>query len=89
MQADLLADIGRCILVSVALAYVAHLIRQPLILAYIAAGVLLGKEMGFGWLGNVHSIETISEIGLILLLFMIGLEMDLKKIREAGLPERP
>ncbi|MBI5687053.1 MAG: cation:proton antiporter [Verrucomicrobia bacterium] len=84
MHADLLADIGRCILVSVALAYVAHLIRQPLILAYIAAGVLLGKHMGFGWLDDVHSIETISEIGLILLLFMIGLEMDLKKIREAG-----
>jgi len=84
MHADLLADIGRCILVSVALAYVAHLIRQPLILAYIAAGVLLGKEMGFGWLGDVHSIETISEIGLILLLFMIGLEMDLKKILQAG-----
>ena len=84
MHADLLADIGRCILVSVALAYVAHLIRQPLILAYIAAGVLLGKNMGFGWLGDVGSIETISEIGLILLLFMIGLEMDLKKIREAG-----
>jgi Kef-type K+ transport system membrane component KefB len=84
MHPDLLADIGRCILVSVALAYVAHLIRQPLILAYIAAGVLLGKQMGFGWLGDVHSIETISEIGLILLLFMIGLEMDLKKILQAG-----
>lgn len=84
MHPDLLADIGRCILVSVALAYVAHLIRQPLILAYIAAGVLLGKHMGFGWLGDVHSIETISEIGLILLLFMIGLEMDLKKILQAG-----
>ncbi len=84
MHPDLLADIGRCILVSVTLAYVAHLIRQPLILAYIAAGVLLGGQMGFGWLGDVGSIETISEIGLILLLFMIGLEMDLKKIREAG-----
>lgn len=84
MHADLLADIGRCILVSMALACVAHLVRQPLILAYIVAGVLLGKEMGFGWLDDVHSIETISEIGLILLLFMIGLEMDLKKIRQAG-----
>ncbi|MCX6898123.1 MAG: cation:proton antiporter [Verrucomicrobia bacterium] len=84
MEIELLSDIGRCILVSVVLAYVAHLIRQPLILAYIAAGVLLGQKMGFGWLDDVHSIETISEIGLILLLFMIGLEMDLKKIRQAG-----
>jgi Kef-type K+ transport system membrane component KefB len=84
MYPDLLADVGRCILVSTAFAYAAHLTRQPLILAYIAAGVLLGKEMGFGWLNDVESIETISEIGLILLLFMIGLEMDLKKIRQAG-----
>ncbi len=84
MHADLLADIGRCILVSMVLAYVAHLTRQPLILAYLGAGVLLGKNMGLGWLADVHSIETIAEIGLILLLFMIGIEMDLKKIREAG-----
>jgi Kef-type K+ transport system membrane component KefB len=84
MHVDLLADIGRCILVSMVLAYAAHLTRQPLILAYLAAGMLLGKNMGFGWLGDVHSIETIAEIGLILLLFMIGLEMDLKKVREAG-----
>lgn len=84
MHTDLLTDIGSCILVSMVLAYVAHLTRQPLILAYLGAGVLLGKNMGLGWLADVHSIETISEIGLILLLFMIGLEMDLKKIREAG-----
>ena len=84
MHTDLLADIGRCILVSMALAHVAHLTRQPLILAYLGAGVLLGQNMGLGWLDDVQSIETIAEIGLILLLFMIGLEMDLKKIHEAG-----
>lgn len=84
MHTDLLTDIGLCILASMALAYVAHRTHQPLILAYLGAGVLLGKNMGLGWLADVHSIETISEIGLILLLFMIGLEMDLKKIREAG-----
>lgn len=84
MQADLLVDIGRCILVSMVLAYAAQLARQPLILAYLAAGVLLGKPMGLDWLSDIGSIETISEIGLILLLFMIGLEMDLKKIQRAG-----
>ncbi|MBM3889481.1 MAG: sodium:proton exchanger, partial [Verrucomicrobia bacterium] len=84
MHADLLTDIGYCILVSMALAYAAHWARQPLILAYLGAGVLLGAHMGLGWLNDVRSIETISEIGLILLLFMIGLEMDLKTIREAG-----
>jgi Kef-type K+ transport system membrane component KefB len=84
MHADLLTDIGLCILASMTLAYAAHLVRQPLILAYLGAGVLLGGQMGFGWLSNIESIQTISEIGLILLLFMIGLEMDLKTVRAAG-----
>jgi Kef-type K+ transport system membrane component KefB len=39
--------------------------------------------MGFGWIKH-GSIETISEVGLILLLFMIGLEIDLKKVLSAG-----
>ena len=57
MHADLLTDIGRCILVSMALAYVAHLARQPLILAYLGTGMLLGSHMGFGWLSNIESIQ--------------------------------
>ena len=81
---SLLSGIGVSILAATILAYMATLMRQPLILAYLAAGVIIGPEMGFAWIRDKEEIQTIAEIGLILLLFMIGLELSLKKIKESG-----
>jgi Kef-type K+ transport system membrane component KefB/voltage-gated potassium channel Kch len=80
----LLSAIGISILVATVLAFLAHLLKQPLLLAYIAAGAVIGPRFGFGWVQSQTDIRTIAEIGLILLLFMIGLELDLKKLKEAG-----
>ena len=41
---------------------------------------MLGDKLGLGLIQNPESIDVISEIGLVLLLFVIGLELDLKKI---------
>jgi Kef-type K+ transport system membrane component KefB len=54
-----------------------------LILAYLIAGFLIGP-FGMGWVKSQESISIISELGLIFMLFMIGLEIDLKKIVRAG-----
>jgi Kef-type K+ transport system membrane component KefB len=80
----LLASISISILVATLMGCLAVLLKQPLLLAYIVSGVIIGPQMGFAWVRNKSDIETIAEIGLILLLFMIGLELDLKKIRESG-----
>ena len=85
-RGDLLSSVGLCISVAAALAFVAHRLKQPLLLAYLLAGVLIGPQIGLGWVGGQHSIQTVSEIGLILLLFIIGLELDLKKLLVAGKP---
>src|SRR5262249_44970070 len=61
----------------------AQLIRQPLILAYLVAGFVLGPS-GLAWVKSQESISVIAELGLIFMLFMIGLEIDLKKIVRAG-----
>lgn len=58
-------------------------LRQPVILGYIAAGILIGETEGLR-LVSTTEFEPISELGLLLLLFMIGLEIDLKKLAEAG-----
>ena len=79
----LINDISLCIVVAWVLAVLAKLFRQPLIIAYLGAGLLVGP-VGFGWIQEQASISTISELGLIFLLFMIGLEIDLKKILSAG-----
>ncbi len=64
--------------------YLAYLTKQPLLLAYIAAGAAIGPQFGFGWVHDKDDVRIIAHIGLILLLFMIGLELDLKKLKESG-----
>ncbi len=80
----LLRDIALGIVFAAILGHVARLLRQPLILGYIAGGMLLGPHLGFGLVTRTESIELISEIGLILLLFIIGLEIDLRELRRLG-----
>src|SRR5712671_6328741 len=80
---ELIHDIALCIAAAWALGVFAQFLRQPVILAYLVGGFMLGPA-GFGWIRSPESIATISELGLIFLLFMIGLEIDLKKIVSAG-----
>lgn len=80
----LISNIGISIVAATVLAYLGHIFKQPLLLAYIAAGIIIGPKIGLGLISNQEDIKVISEIGLILLLFMIGLEIDIKKLRESG-----
>lgn len=47
-------------------------LRQPLILGYILAGVILGPHTGGLTISEVHDIERLAEIGVALLLFALG-----------------
>jgi len=80
---ELIRDITLCILFAWVLGLLAHFTRQPLILAYLIAGFFIGP-FGMKWVESKDSIAVISELGLIFMLFMIGLEIDLKKIVRAG-----
>ncbi len=80
---ELIRDITLCILFAWGLGLAAHFTVQPLILAYLVAGFFIGPY-GMGWVKSQESIQIISELGLIFMLFMIGLEIDLKKIVRAG-----
>lgn len=80
----LVSSIGISILAATILAFLAHFAKQPLLLAYIAAGVVIGPQIGFSFVKSQEDIAVIAEIGLILLLFMIGLEIDMKKLKESG-----
>ncbi len=61
----------------------AQWLRQPLIVGYLVAGFLIGPQ-AFDLLGNATNVQAISEIGLVLLLFLVGLELDLKRLRSLG-----
>ena len=80
---ELIHDLALAIVTAWLFGVVAYLARQPLILAYLVAGFALGPY-GLKWVHSEQSIRTIAELGLIFMLFMIGLEIDLKKIVRAG-----
>jgi len=80
---ELIHDIALAILAAWLFGVAAQVARQPVFLAYLAAGFIIGPNAS-GLVSSRESIATIAELGLIFLLFMIGLEIDLKKIVRAG-----
>src|SRR5690349_14792444 len=80
---QLLHDIATCIVAAWVCGVLAKFLRQPILLAYLVGGFVIGP-MGLKLVHEKETIQTISELGLIFLLFMIGLEIDLKKIMRAG-----
>ncbi len=81
---DLLTAISVSIIAAAILALLARSVKQPLILGYILGGALLGPNVGFRVVTDEASIELISEIGLILLLFIIGLELSIPRLLQTG-----
>lgn len=77
-------DIGISILAAAALSIPAHILRVPLLLAYIIAGVVLGPHLGLGVIHGTEHISLLSEIGLVLLMFILGLEIDVNKLLQAS-----
>ena len=80
---SLVRDIGICIMLAGVLAIGFTRLKIPEIAAYLAAGVLVGP-IAAGMVTDPANIETISELGLILLLYLIGLEIDLRKLLASG-----
>ncbi len=76
MHSPLFADLVVLLLVSIGVLYASHLARLPAIVAFLLSGVLLGPH-GFGLIHGVEEVEQLAEIGVILLLFTIGLEFSL------------
>lgn len=73
---------GLLALVSVAGA-VALLLRQPLVVAFLAAGVLAGPGV-LGWTLHAEEVELLGELGIAILLFLVGLRLDVGVIRTMG-----
>ncbi|OUR79196.1 hypothetical protein A9Q83_05015 [Alphaproteobacteria bacterium 46_93_T64] len=79
----LVYDIGICLFAASVIGVVAVRLRIPSIAAFLLAGILVGP-LGFKFITEPENIETIAELGFILLLFMIGLEIDVRKIIGSG-----
>ncbi|RME54417.1 hypothetical protein D6777_03765 [Candidatus Woesearchaeota archaeon] len=84
LPSGLLFEIGAIIVLATFFAYFARLTKQPLIPAYVIAGVILGP-IGLGIVKDIELIHSLSDIGIVFLLFIVGLEINLNKLRGVGL----
>ncbi|WP_202842183.1 cation:proton antiporter [Luteimonas saliphila] len=59
-------------------------LRQPTIVAFIVVGILVGPA-ALGWVGHSDAIELLSQLGITVLLFLVGLKLDPALVRQLGL----
>jgi CPA2 family monovalent cation:H+ antiporter-2 len=84
-EVTFLHDLAVVMAVSAVTTVLFHLLRQPTVFGYLAAGVIIGPYTPpFSFVTDLHSIHTLAELGVVLLLFSIGLEFDLRKLRRVG-----
>lgn len=75
------ADIVIIVVAALCGALIAQKLRQPLILGYIAAGIVIGPYTGGITVSDIHQIEFLAEIGVALLLFALGLEFSIRELK--------
>lgn len=64
---------------------VCHQLKQPLVLGYIIAGIVIGSHTPpFSFISDEEIIRTLAELGVIFLLFSLGLEFNLRKLSRVG-----
>jgi monovalent cation:H+ antiporter-2, CPA2 family len=80
-----LQDLAVVMIVAGLVTVIFHRFKQPVVLGYILAGVIIGPHAPpFPLIHDKQTIDTLSELGVILLMFSIGLEFSLRKLRQVG-----
>lgn len=84
-QAPFLQDLAIVVAVAGVMILLCHLLRQPVVLGYLIAGFIIGPNTPpFSLIHDAGSIHTLAELGLVFLMFVLGLEFSLPKLRKVG-----
>ncbi|MBP9826868.1 cation:proton antiporter [Candidatus Saccharibacteria bacterium] len=78
-----LFEVSLVIVIATIVAGLMHVLRQPLIIGHIITGLVVGP-FGFGLIKSTDTLEVFSGIGIVLLLFIVGLGLNPRVIREVG-----
>lgn len=82
---DLISDLGLILITAAIAVLLFKILKQPLVLGYLVAGFLAGSEFDFfPTVQDVNSVKVWAEIGVIFLLFSLGLEFSFKKLMKVG-----
>lgn len=83
----LLQDLAVVMIVAGLVTIICHRFKQPVVLGYIVAGAIIGPHTPpFPLIQDKATIDTLAELGVILLMFSLGLEFSLRKLTQVGAP---
>lgn len=82
-ESIIIFEIGMIMIIATIFAFIIKALKQPLIPAYILAGIIVGPAL-LGLVKNQDLILSLSEIGVAFLIFTAGLEIKFKKLKEVG-----
>jgi CPA2 family monovalent cation:H+ antiporter-2 len=81
----LLRDLAVVMIVAGVVTLLFHRLRQPVVLGYILAGVIIGPHTPpFPLIANEDSIRTLADLGVVFLMFSLGLQFSLRTLKEVG-----
>ncbi|TMH94235.1 cation:proton antiporter [Candidatus Bathyarchaeota archaeon] len=78
-----LFDLGLAVFAALGFSYLFSKIKQPVVVGQLIAGIIIGP-FGLGLIQNLNTIDLLASLGIILLLFTVGLELDPLEIRKIG-----
>ena len=81
----LIQDFAVIMIVAAIMLVITHKLKQPMVIGYIIAGMIIGPYTPpFRLIHNVNSLNSFAELGIIMLLFVIGTEFPIAKLRSIG-----
>jgi len=85
-EAELLTDFSIIIVVAALIILLFHRLRQPIVLGYLLAGILIGPYVTFfPTVENVDVIDALAELAIIMIMFSLGLSFSFSRLRSIGL----
>ena len=77
------AELALLLLIAAAVGALAVRLRQPVLIAYIVVGIAVGPA-GFELVRAHDQIDLLAQVGIAVLLFLVGLKLDLQHVRHIG-----
>jgi K+:H+ antiporter len=82
---QIIQDFSVIMIIASAMAFISYKLKQPLVIGYIIAGIIIGPHTPpFSLILNQDILNLFAEMGVILLLFVVGMEFPIEKLRNIG-----
>lgn len=81
---ELVGDLGYLLIICSGVGALAYILKQPMVLGFLIAGILIGPFGPFSLIKNTDMLNNFSDVAIVLLLFGVGLAFPLKQLRAIG-----